>query len=122
MSAPIKTSGGIISYLFRTQLKIWAIVRIQRCFRNFRKRREKRQEGERKAAETKERWKKKIEGEDYKPPPPPSPVKEERQQKKNVRLGFEGDADKRRQELIEEGDFYKSQLRKQEFGDHRCGS
>ena len=51
---------------------MWAVVRIQRCFRRFVKRKKERIQAKNKMANTKERWKKKIEG-DYKAPAPPPP-------------------------------------------------
>ena len=52
---------------------MWAIVRIQRSFRRFQKRKQELNEAKKKMESTKERWKKKIEGADYKDPPPPTP-------------------------------------------------
>ena len=57
----------------RIQIHMWAIVRIQRCFRRFVKRKQAVLQAKKKMANTKERWKKKIEGDDYKAPTPPPP-------------------------------------------------
>merc|ERR1712037_755426 len=50
----------------RVQIKMWAVVRFQRCF----KRKSQQRESKKKRADTKERWKKHIEGDDYVPSPP----------------------------------------------------
>ena len=60
-----------ILYCCRTQLKLWAVIRLQRFVSKYVRRREKRVHGRIKMMETRERWKKKIEGVNYKPPPPP---------------------------------------------------
>ena len=58
----------------RIQVNIWAVVIIQRAFRNYRKRQEARIQAKKKVSNTQERWRKKAEGDQYKPPPqPPSP-------------------------------------------------
>jgi len=54
----------------RVQIKMWAVVRIQRCFKRFLKRKAQQKESKKKRADTKERWKKHIEGDDYVPSPP----------------------------------------------------
>jgi len=54
----------------RVQIKMWAVVRIQRCFKRFLKRKSQQRESKKKRADTKERWKKHIEGDDYVPSPP----------------------------------------------------
>ena len=70
----------------RVQIKMWAVVRIQRCFKAFLKRKAQQRESKKKVsslmkswdgdgvfyqrADTKERWKKHIEGDDYVPSPP----------------------------------------------------
>ena len=46
-------------------IKIWAIVKIQRVFRSYLKRAKERRQGNKKLKESKKRWKKKIEGENY---------------------------------------------------------
>ena len=54
---------------------MWAVVKIQRAFRKYRLRREARHAAKKKVSNTKERWRKKAEGDQYKPlapePPPP---------------------------------------------------
>ena len=58
----------------RIQVNIWAVVIIQRAFRNYRKRQEARLQAKKKVSNTQERWRKKAEGDQYKPPPqPPAP-------------------------------------------------
>ena len=55
---------------------MWAVVKIQRAFRKYRLRREARHAAKKKVSNTKERWRKKAEGDQYKPPapePPPPP-------------------------------------------------
>ena len=55
---------------------MWAVVKIQRAFRKYRLRREARHAAKKKGSNTKERWRKKAEGDQYKPPapePPPPP-------------------------------------------------
>ena len=55
---------------------MWAVVKIQRAFRKYRLRREARYAAKKKVSNTKERWRKKAEGDQYKPPapePPPPP-------------------------------------------------
>ena len=55
-------------------MHLWAVVKIQRAFRKYRLRGEARQAAKKKVSNTKERWKKKAEGDKYQPPPPePSP-------------------------------------------------
>ena len=58
-------------------MRIWAVVIIQRAFRNYRKRQVARLQAKKKVSNTKERWRKKAEGDQYKPlpPPPPRPAK-----------------------------------------------
>ena len=46
-------------------IKIWAIVKIQRVFRSYLRRAKERRQGNKKLKESKKRWKKKIEGENY---------------------------------------------------------
>ena len=55
----------------RIQVHIWAVVIIQRAFRNYIKRKLARLQAKKKASNTKERWRKKAEGDQYQPPPPP---------------------------------------------------
>ena len=88
-----------ICLMTRVQIKMWAVVRIQRCFKRFLKRKSQQRESKKKVsifilskkmiiatltlmrktmmvtehyqrADTKERWKKHIEGDDYVPSPP----------------------------------------------------
>ena len=49
----------------RTRIKIWAIVKIQRTFRAYLKRAKERRKGNKKLKESKKRWMKKIEGDNY---------------------------------------------------------
>ena len=59
------------------------MVIIQRAFRNYVKRKIVRQQAKKKVSNTKERWKKKAEGDQYKPPSKlPSPPPRARQAKK----------------------------------------
>ena len=58
----------------RTQIKLWAVVKLQRFVRRYMLRMKKRKEGRIKMMETRERWRKKIEGPNYLPPPPPPAV------------------------------------------------
>ena len=77
-----------------------------------------------KALETKERWKKKLQGEDYRPP---SPEKEKPKketdwygEEDNKELSAEELARRRRKSFSEEGDFYKSLVSKEnQFDGHR---
>lgn len=72
-----------VSVKGRVQVHIWAVVIIQRAFRNYVKRKIVRQQAKKKVSNTKERWKKKAEGDQYKPPSkPPSPPPRARQGKK----------------------------------------
>ena len=50
-------------------------MKIQRAFRKYRVRKEARVEAKKKVSNTKERWKKKAEGDQYKPPPPEPPAR-----------------------------------------------
>ena len=52
----------------RIQIHMWAVVIIQRAFRNYRKRREARLQAKKKVSNTQERWRKKAEGDQYRPP------------------------------------------------------
>lgn len=49
----------------RNQIKIWAVVRIQRCLRKWMRKKKEREENKKKLNENKKRWRKKIEGDDY---------------------------------------------------------
>lgn len=49
----------------RTMLRLWAIVKIQRAMKRYLRLKREREKGKKKQAESKRRWKKKIEGEDY---------------------------------------------------------
>ena len=66
-------------YLFvalnRVKLHLWAVVKIQRWFRKFKIKKAARSEAKKKVSNTKERWRKKAEGEQYRPPPPDPPQK-----------------------------------------------
>ena len=77
-------------------IKIWAIVKIQRVFRSYLKRAKERRQGNKKLKESKKRWKKKIEGENYVSEPDSSD---------------ENDTEAKNQEFLE-----KSLLRKDENG------
>ena len=54
---------------------MWAVVKIQRWFRKFKIKKAARSEAKKKVSSTKERWRKKAEGEKYRPPPPDPPQK-----------------------------------------------
>ena len=96
---------------------MWAIVRIQRCFRRFIKRKRDQLEAQKKMANTKERWKKKIEGEEYKPPtpppltPPPPPPREKTKEEKEK--DEEEYMRRRRKSFSEESDFVRDFYEKQ---------
>lgn len=49
----------------RTKIKLWAVVRIQRSIRAFLRRVKDKRHGQKKLKESKKRWRKKIEGENY---------------------------------------------------------
>ena len=49
----------------RTKIKLWAVVRIQRCIRAYLRRVQEKREGRKKLRDSKKRWKRKIEGEKY---------------------------------------------------------
>ena len=51
------------------------MVKIQRWFRKFKIKKAARSEAKKKVSNTKERWRKKAEGEQYRPPPPDPPQK-----------------------------------------------
>ncbi|XP_023335303.1 uncharacterized protein LOC111706622 [Eurytemora carolleeae] len=64
----------VVTVKGRTQIKLWAVVKLQRFVRRYMLRMKKRKEGRIKMMETRERWRKKIEGPNYLPPPPPPAV------------------------------------------------
>ena len=49
----------------RTKIKLWAVVRIQRCVRAYLQRVHEKKEGKKKLKDSKKRWKRKIEGDKY---------------------------------------------------------
>lgn len=49
----------------RTKIKIWAVVRIQRCIRAYLRRAKEKRLGKKKLKDSKKRWKRKIEGDNY---------------------------------------------------------
>ena len=59
--------------LNRIKLHLWAVVKIQRWFRKFKIKKAARSEARKKVSSTKERWRKKAEGEKYRPPAPDPP-------------------------------------------------
>ena len=69
----------------RKQMKIWAVIKIQRAVRKFITRQRVKVEGRRRNQETKERWRKKLEGANYKPPAPaPAPAHNEIKRKDSI--------------------------------------
>ena len=54
---------------------MWAVVKIQRWFRKYKIKKAARSEAKKKVSNTKERWRKKAEGEQYRTPPPDPPQK-----------------------------------------------
>ena len=97
---------------------MWAVVRIQRCFRRFVKRKQELLQAKKKMATTKERWKKKIEGEDYKaptpPPPEPAAPPPPREKTKAEKVQDEDEyMRRRRKSFSEESDFVKDFYEKQ---------
>ncbi len=50
----------------KTKLRLWAIVKIQRAFRSYARRKREKKAGKKKLKDSKKRWKRKIEGDDYK--------------------------------------------------------
>ena len=49
----------------RTKIKLWAVVRIQRCIRAYLQRAQEKKAGRKKLKDSKKRWKRKIEGDKY---------------------------------------------------------
>ena len=108
----------------RIQVHIWAVVIIQRAFRNYVKRKLVRLQAKKKVTNTKERWRKKAEGDQYKPPAKPlSPPRQhnrhgKKQEPKKSKDEEEQEYQRRRrtdfmEDVSEEGDytsaFYENQ-------------
>ena len=53
----------------RTKIKLWAVIKIQRAVRAYLRRIREKRTGRKKLKESKKRWKRKIEGENYKSEP-----------------------------------------------------
>jgi len=123
----------VIKMKGRIQIHMWAVVRIQRCFRRFVKRKQEHVQAKKKMATTKERWKKKIEGEDYQEPTPPppepaAPPKPPRERTRDEKLQDEEDYMRRRRKSFSESDetdfvkdFYQKQVpaKGSDTGGHR---
>lgn len=77
----------------RTKMKLWAVIKIQRCLRAYLKRVREKRKGKKELKDSKKRWKRKIEGDDYvsEPDSEPEEAKYSLSSMNSLRIGSNGE-------------------------------